>query len=264
MKNENYILIQGWMINELQLKGNDLLVFAIIYGFCQVEDCRYTGGLQYLADCCGCTKQGISKNIRNLLDLGYIEKFERVQNRIKHCDYTIKHSCIPLNFVVQGIQQSLMNNINNKKDNNTIINNSIIRKPQKDSAKPKRKNLYQQCVEEIILHNFPAELDSMLRDYLSLRLKIEDKPIYNVNQWKAILKKLVNELAPDDVEMQKAIVQQSIERGYASFFPVSKSSSSRKRNVDSGVSSDQYTEEEKREIRKWQKEVVKNGGRIKF
>ena len=29
IKNENYILIQGWMINELQLKGNELLINKI-------------------------------------------------------------------------------------------------------------------------------------------------------------------------------------------------------------------------------------------
>ena len=33
MKSDNYIVIQGWMVNELNLKGNDLLVFALIYGF---------------------------------------------------------------------------------------------------------------------------------------------------------------------------------------------------------------------------------------
>ena len=33
IKNENFIAIQGWMINELQLKGNDLIVYALIYGF---------------------------------------------------------------------------------------------------------------------------------------------------------------------------------------------------------------------------------------
>ena len=35
IKNENFILIQGWMINNLKLSGNDLLVYAIIYGFTQ-------------------------------------------------------------------------------------------------------------------------------------------------------------------------------------------------------------------------------------
>ena len=38
IKNENYVLIQGWMINELKLKGNELLIYALIYGFSQAEN----------------------------------------------------------------------------------------------------------------------------------------------------------------------------------------------------------------------------------
>ena len=33
IKDENFIMIQGWMVNMLNLKGNELLVYAIIYGF---------------------------------------------------------------------------------------------------------------------------------------------------------------------------------------------------------------------------------------
>ena len=35
MDNENYILITGWMVNELKLKGSELFVYALIYGFSQ-------------------------------------------------------------------------------------------------------------------------------------------------------------------------------------------------------------------------------------
>lgn len=36
VKNENYLVIQGWMITELKLKGNELLIYAIIYGFSRI------------------------------------------------------------------------------------------------------------------------------------------------------------------------------------------------------------------------------------
>ena len=35
MKDENYIVLQGWMINKLNLKGNELTVYALIYGYSQ-------------------------------------------------------------------------------------------------------------------------------------------------------------------------------------------------------------------------------------
>ena len=62
MQDLAYINIQAWMRTELDLKGNDLLVYAIIYGFSQDGDSKFSGSLQYLADWCGCTKQGILKN----------------------------------------------------------------------------------------------------------------------------------------------------------------------------------------------------------
>ena len=35
VKDDNYYITYGWMINQLQLKGNELQIFAIIYGFSQ-------------------------------------------------------------------------------------------------------------------------------------------------------------------------------------------------------------------------------------
>lgn len=124
MKSESYITVQGWMRNELNLKGNDLLVYAIIYGFSQDGNNEFTGSLQYLADWCGATKQGVQKNLKNLLNLGLIKKREWERNNIRFCAY----SCIPYNSVVcRGVQLSCINNIDNKKtiDNKLFISNDI-------------------------------------------------------------------------------------------------------------------------------------------
>jgi hypothetical protein len=48
VKEQNYVVIQGWMLSKLQLKGNDLLIYAIIYGFSQNVDCKFTGVLNSL------------------------------------------------------------------------------------------------------------------------------------------------------------------------------------------------------------------------
>ena len=48
MENENYCTIQGWLINVLGLKGNELILFAIIYGFSQDGKSKYYGSLSYI------------------------------------------------------------------------------------------------------------------------------------------------------------------------------------------------------------------------
>ena len=87
IREDNYIMIQGWMVTELELKGNELLIFAIIHGFSQDGETRFTGGLQYLADWTNSTKQGISKNLKSLVNKGYIAKEEKIINGIKFCEY---------------------------------------------------------------------------------------------------------------------------------------------------------------------------------
>ena len=74
IKDGSYINIQSFMVTELELKGNELLVYAIIYGFSQTNGTYFTGSAQYLADWTNSTRQGIMKNLKSLIDKGLIEK----------------------------------------------------------------------------------------------------------------------------------------------------------------------------------------------
>lgn len=101
------------MVSEYKLKGNELLIYAIVYGFSQDGNSGYEGGLQYLADWTNSTKQGVLKNIKSLLDKGLISKYEYYKNNTKLVKY---HSTL----FNGGIKQSLINNIIdniNKKEN---------------------------------------------------------------------------------------------------------------------------------------------------
>lgn len=125
VKDCNFITIQGWMVNDLHLKGNDLMVYAIIYGFSQTDNQEFTGSLQYLAEWTQSTKQGVSNNLKRLIEKKLIEKEVVIVNGVRYCKYRvfkrgIKQSLIVLNKVEQGIKQSLTNNIDNNIDN---INN---------------------------------------------------------------------------------------------------------------------------------------------
>ena len=66
VKRENYITIQGFMLTDLKLKGNELLIYACIYGFSQAENQVFNGSLQYLADWTNSTKQGVIKCLKSL------------------------------------------------------------------------------------------------------------------------------------------------------------------------------------------------------
>lgn len=123
VKDKNYVVIQGWMVNKLKLKGNELIVYAVIYGFSQSENQKYTGSLQYLADWTNSTKQGVLKNLKLLVEKGFIQKEERMINGIKFCEYYATEFNGVLNKVEWGIKQSYMGGIKQSLTNNIDINN---------------------------------------------------------------------------------------------------------------------------------------------
>ena len=133
VKNENYIVIQGFMVNELKLKGNELLIYSIIYGFSQTEDQVFNGSLQYLADWTNSTKQGVSKNLKSLVDKGYIVKQDKYVNSVKFCEYYATKLDTVYNKVSQDMQQSLTGyttefNTPIKQSLTNNIDNNIINK----------------------------------------------------------------------------------------------------------------------------------------
>ena len=87
VKDDNFFCVQGWMINKLQLKGNELLIFAIIFGFCQTEGQAYTASIQYLADWTNSTRQGVTKCLKSLMQKGLIHKEDYVVKGVKRCKY---------------------------------------------------------------------------------------------------------------------------------------------------------------------------------
>ena len=252
---ENYITIQGWMRTELGLKGNDLLVYALIYGFSQTKDQKFTGSLQYIADWCGATKQGVQKNLKNLIDNNLIQKFEYEKNGVKFCQY----SCIPYNSVVQGIQLSCTNNINNNIVNKVLISKDISTRENflgSSSKKQSNNSLYSKCVamldDFVITHNLDNEVRKQLIEYLNFRLQVKDKPLY-ANMWKGMLNKLAT-LCSEGHNVYD-IIQFCIERGYLSFYPPSDNTNSKVRLCDRDVITTEPTEQD----RKWLREMKEKG-----
>ena len=155
----NYISVLGFMVRDLQLKGNELLVYAIIYGFSQAENQVFNGGLQYLADWTNSTKQSVVRCLKSLTEKGYIQKNEKIINGVKFCEYYATKFNGVLNKVAYpiqqsltgGMQQSLPNNIgfNNLKDN---IKNNIYSASPAEPTKPSAPQKHKYGEYKNVLH----------------------------------------------------------------------------------------------------------------
>jgi len=74
MRNDGYINIQGWMINELELSGNELFIYALIYGFSQDGKTKYRGSISYIQNALKISNRSVIDNINKLIEKGLITK----------------------------------------------------------------------------------------------------------------------------------------------------------------------------------------------
>lgn len=148
-KDETFYRVFKFMREELDLKGVELHVYAIIYGFCletktkkKPEDLKFTGTMNYLADWCGCTRQAINKALKSLVEQGLLNKLEYEKYGTKRIEYTANRTPIKpdnsafdendtslqsCNLRLHPSQSGLHNNtIDNKIDNNIKTNTKVL------------------------------------------------------------------------------------------------------------------------------------------
>ena len=87
VKENTFVHLEAFMVNDLGLSGNELITYAVIYGFSQDGNTWFTGSRKYIADWCGCIKSTVSNCLKKLIQKGYIERRERVTNGVTLADY---------------------------------------------------------------------------------------------------------------------------------------------------------------------------------
>lgn len=122
MKNDDYVVIQGWMINELGLRGAELLCYATIFAFSKAEGHTFHGSRQYIADWCGVSRRTANEVVNSLIDKRLIERFTEVKN-----GETIYH------YVTKNVgEKFLLTPCEETSHNNNICNN--IEENKKDKS----------------------------------------------------------------------------------------------------------------------------------
>lgn len=88
VKDNNFIAIQGWMRTKLNLKGNGLLIYALIYGFSQDGESRFKGSRKYIAEWCGCSLDTVDRTLNSLVSKGLVAKYPHIDdNGTRLVDY---------------------------------------------------------------------------------------------------------------------------------------------------------------------------------
>lgn len=230
IKKTNYVVITGEMITELGLKGNELLIYALINGFCQDEESQFYGSLAYLMEFTSLSKQGVINTLNSLIGKGLIEKNQTEINGVRFNSYrTIggmsnnlttsqnnegskKESSSPhtpyykeKEREISKEKESIDKSIPKKEENNLFPKNQTLGEKEKSSAKKKEKPL-------------PFENEELRR----LWTELVKYPEWQKKTDHAIDLRLktLGRLANGDVNYAIAIVRQTLEKGWQDFYDV--------------------------------------------
>ena len=128
IRDSNYITILAPMVTRLKLKGNELLVFALIHGFSQDGESRFNGSLRYFIEWTGLDKTTVIKILKSLVEKQYITKFEYEKNKVRYCEYTTNYWAV-LEWLENPTTPV-------GKSHHPILNTNIYNSLDKDKDKP--------------------------------------------------------------------------------------------------------------------------------
>ena len=129
MKYENYITIQGWMVSELKLSGNNLLTFALIYGFCQDGESEFKGSINYICKWLNCSRPTAIKSLKYLCENNLIIKTVKNINDVNFNRYkvnllVVKKLNIGSKETLLGSKETLHAGSKETLPNNNILDNN--------------------------------------------------------------------------------------------------------------------------------------------
>lgn len=198
--NKSYVHIWGWMINELGLKWNELLVYAVINSFTNnTKDHYFNWSLSYLSERTHQTTRNVQRCLKSLLDKWLITKDEKYDNWIKFVRYQAEYrqNVQGIDKMSIGYRQNVQGGIDKMSNNIQVYNTKEIQEKENKESE--------------------SELDIALNDLIEARKKIR-KPM--TERAIKLVKNKLEKMYPWDTEMQIISINQSIERGWQSVFEV--------------------------------------------
>lgn len=219
MNNNNYCVIFGWMLNELELSGNELLIYAVIYGFSQDGESKYKGGRGWLANTLNVSKPTVDKALKSLREKGYIHRTSVIINGVEfgeyHADLDVvnnldgesRNFTTPSKETLSGSKETLPPPSKETFPSNT--NNKTIRENYKG-------NKEEAILDSVAMIRDNPELRQTFLDFIEMRRKMR-KPMTE-----KALKLLINrcfKLCNGDADRMAQMLDRSIVKGWIDVYP---------------------------------------------
>ena len=177
MEKEYYIHIQWWMAQRLKLSGNELLTYAIVYGFSQDGESAFLGSSKYVSYALMVSRPTAIKALDSLTSKGLIIKTQEkindvVFNRYKANLQVIKDFDRPYKESLQGgSKESLQGGYKETLHSNKYkeLNNKELNKESKKEESNNTQNQQVEISEE--LKQMQKEIEQLKAENEKLKAK---------------------------------------------------------------------------------------------
>ena len=127
IKDDTFYVTFHWMIKRLKLRGTELKVFAIIYGYSQNGDNWYYGSIKDLQEQCDASRQSVISALQSLVAKQFLIKLDNSENNIKTNYYKVNFEVVKkLDYgsknLTEGSQKIRLGNKDNNKYDNKLNN----------------------------------------------------------------------------------------------------------------------------------------------
>lgn len=183
MKDTDFIFIPGWAVNQLKLKGNELMIYSIIFSYSRDGIQWYQAPAEYLATCVGASVSTVKECLKKLTDKGNIirreatykgsvrrvyyqavvPEIDQYQNGTGEQDLPVpkRYGCTSTETV---LNKTINNNSNNKPSTSSSSRHSLFNKGSNSDKKKRDK------IEEYVLKCHRISLEFEFDDKISDKL----------------------------------------------------------------------------------------------
>lgn len=150
----------GWMFNDLNLKGNEVLVYGLIYGFAQDGKSEFDGSLAYIENTLNLSRNTVINTLKKLIADRHILKRQKVVNNVTYNSYVLGSSVSALGSAKfdKEVVQILTKGSAKTAPNNTINNTS----KESDNALGFLKENSPQRFEAFLMQN-KSKIDNWVK-----------------------------------------------------------------------------------------------------
>lgn len=221
INDNNFIAIQGWMRNKLNLKGNELLIYALVYGFSQDGESRFKGSRQYIADWCGCSLDTVDRSLSSLVNKGFIAKYPHTGDYGRRLvDYAVVTAPVAATPVPAPAQTAAQAPAQDAWGDTTNAAPEQFHQPiAEPAAKPQPKKTRKAHSFDDIIDNYTNDpktkdlLSAWLQNRKAKRAAMTDRAIQgNINK--------LDRIAQESRMSVNDYLDEVICRGWSGFFPI--------------------------------------------